>query len=64
MCRKIRASKSHYDLPVLMLTVKTRTEDLVLGFEAGANDYLPKPVEVAELLARVETLDTVTPVGC
>jgi len=39
-----------------MLTAKTRTEDIVLGFEAGANDYLPKPVEVAELLARVKTL--------
>jgi len=56
VCRRIRDYKSHYDLPVLMLTAKTRTEDIVLGFEAGANDYLPKPVEVAELLARVKTL--------
>lgn len=56
VCRKIRSSKSHYDLPVLMLTAKTRTEDIVTGFEAGANDYLPKPVEVEELLARVKTL--------
>lgn len=56
VCRMIRNSKSHYDLPVLMLTAKTRTGDIVAGFEAGANDYLPKPVEVEELLARVKTL--------
>jgi signal transduction histidine kinase len=56
VCRQIRNNKSHYDLPVLMLTAKTRTEDIVTGFEAGANDYLPKPVEAEELLARVKTL--------
>ncbi len=56
VCRKIRSYKSHYDLPVLMLTAKTRTRDIVMGFESGANDYLPKPVEVEELLARVKTL--------
>ncbi|KJS64814.1 MAG: hypothetical protein JL50_18185 [Peptococcaceae bacterium BICA1-7] len=56
VCRRIRQNKSHYDLPVLMLTAKTLTEDIVMGFESGANDYLPKPVEVEELLARVNTL--------
>lgn len=56
VCRRIRTFKSHYDLPVLMLTAKTRTGDIVRGFESGANDYLPKPVEVEELLARVKTL--------
>ncbi|MBU7006024.1 ATP-binding protein [Phosphitispora fastidiosa] len=56
VCRKIRDNRSHYDLPVLMLTAKTNTEDIVRGFEAGANDYLPKPVEVEELLARAKTL--------
>lgn len=56
VCRRIRQNKSHYDLPVLMLTAKTITEDIVIGFEAGANDYLPKPVEAEELLARVKTL--------
>lgn len=56
VCSQIRNHKSHFDLPVLMLTAKTRTADIVAGFEAGANDYLPKPVEVEELLARVKTL--------
>jgi len=56
VCRRLRNYKSHYDLPVLMLTAKTRTKDIVMGFESGANDYLPKPVEVEELLARVKTL--------
>lgn len=56
VCRRIRENKSHYDLPVLMLTAKTTTEDIIIGFEAGANDYLSKPFEARELLARVNTL--------
>lgn len=56
LCRKIRERKSHFELPVLMLTSKTAVADIVTGFEAGANDYLPKPFEPEELLARVGTL--------
>ena len=56
VCRKIRENKSLFDLPVLMLTAKTTTEDIVMGFEAGANDYLSKPFETEELLARAKTL--------
>jgi two-component system, sensor histidine kinase ChiS len=56
VCRRIRESKTHFDLPVLMLTAKSNTADIVTGFEAGANDYLPKPFEPEELLARVRTL--------
>jgi len=56
VCRKLRENKSNYELPVLMLTAKATTEDVVLGFESGANDYLPKPFEPEELLARVRTL--------
>ena len=56
VCKKIRESKSSFELPVLMLTAKSSTEDIIVGFEAGANDYLPKPYEPEELLARVKTL--------
>lgn len=56
VCRKLREGRSGFELPVLMLTAKASTEDIVMGFEAGANDYLPKPFEPEELLARVKTL--------
>jgi DNA-binding response OmpR family regulator len=50
----LRAS-GHY-VPVLMLTARGRPEDVLRGFEAGADDYLPKPFELAILLARVRGL--------
>lgn len=56
VCQKIRENRPMFELPVLMLTAKASTEDVVIGFEAGANDYLPKPYEAEELLARVRTL--------
>ncbi len=43
-------------VPVLMLTARGRPEDVLAGFEAGADDYLPKPFELAILLARVRGL--------
>ena len=42
--------------PVLMLTARGRSEDVLQGFDAGADDYLPKPFELAILLARVRGL--------
>jgi two-component system sensor histidine kinase ChiS len=56
VCRAIRETRSFADLPVLMATAKHQTEDLVLGFEAGANDFIVKPFEPAEFKARVRTL--------
>lgn len=56
VCRKIRETYSYGELPVIMLTAKTEPGDLVIGFEAGANDYLTKPVSREELLARVGSL--------
>lgn len=43
-------------LPVLMLTARGRPDDIVLGFSAGADDYLPKPFDLAILIARVHGL--------
>ncbi len=42
--------------PVLMLTARGRAEDVLRGFEAGADDYLPKPFDLAILVARVQAL--------
>ena len=42
--------------PILILTAKDTTEDLVMGLDAGADDYLVKPVDITELLARIRAL--------
>ena len=54
-CRRIRELHSLNALPVLMLTAKNQVDDLVAGFDAGANDYLAKPFSRHELLSRVRT---------
>lgn len=51
---QIREEKSR--IPVMMLTAKGEVEDRVLGLEAGADDYLPKPFATSELIARVKAL--------
>lgn len=56
ICRKIRKDYAVSELPVLMLTARTTTQDIVMGMDAGANDYLAKPFDTEELLARVNTL--------
>jgi len=56
LCRHIRERFSYFELPVLFLTARSQPEDLLAGFDAGANDYVRKPVEAAELKARVRTL--------
>lgn len=54
ICRKIRAK--HMQTPVLMLTALGSTDNVVMGLDAGADDYLTKPFKIAELLARVRSL--------
>jgi len=54
VCREVR--RSHPDLPVLMLTARGDPTDRVIGLEVGADDYLPKPFDPRELLARVRAL--------
>ena len=56
LSQKIRQRYSSSQLPVVMLTAKDQVADLVMGFKAGANDYLTKPVNRDELLTRVNTL--------
>ncbi|GAA0847807.1 response regulator transcription factor [Streptosporangium amethystogenes subsp. fukuiense] len=53
-CRRLRAAGNH--LPVLMLTARDAVGDRVSGLDAGADDYLVKPFELDELLARVRAL--------
>ena len=43
-------------LPVLLLTAKTQVEDRIMGLDCGADDYLPKPFDMGELLARVRAM--------
>jgi DNA-binding response OmpR family regulator len=54
VCRRLRAGRS--SVPVLVLTGRTDEIDLVVGLDAGADDYLGKPFRLAELLARVRAL--------
>jgi len=54
VCRVLRSEGDR--TPILMLTARTETSDRVAGLDAGADDYLPKPFDPAELLARVRAL--------
>ncbi len=57
VCRRIRALPSHLSqVPVLMLTAKGDAMDRIIGLEIGADDYLPKPFEPRELLARIRAV--------
>ncbi len=59
LCRRLR--DRHDPLPVLILTAKDQPEDLVMGLDAGADDYLVKPFLRVELLARVRALQRRSP---
>ena len=52
--REIRASSSWQDTPVIMLSARSLEEDVVRALEAGANDYVTKPYNPRELLARIK----------
>lgn len=54
-CAMIRKIDRLKDVPILFLTAKTEREDIVAGLELGAQDYIPKPFDAAELIARVKT---------
>ena len=61
LCSEIR--KYRVDMPVLLLTALDTTEDKLRGFESGADDYLVKPFEFRELLARIKALMKRAPVN-
>jgi DNA-binding response OmpR family regulator len=54
VARELREAKNY--IPLLMLTARGRAEDVLKGFESGADDYLPKPFNLAILIARIESL--------
>jgi len=54
-CRRLKAAEQWRQIPVIFLTSKTETTDIVQGFELGAVDYVAKPFNAHELLARVNT---------
>lgn len=55
VCEKIRKGKIQQNIPIIFLTARTDTESTVKGFELGAQDYITKPFNTPELLARVKT---------
>jgi two-component system phosphate regulon response regulator PhoB len=56
VCAAVRDDEQLHELPILMLTAKTQPQDLDRALSSGADDYLMKPFESAEFLARVEAL--------
>src|SRR5882762_7031126 len=53
ICSELRQDPAWMDLPILMLTVRRRPDEWLRGFSSGANDYLSKPINPPELVARV-----------
>ncbi len=56
VCREMRADPVLEEVPILFLTAKTKDEDKITGFTAGADDYLGKPFNVDELILRIRAI--------
>ena len=56
VCRTLKADARTEDIPVVMLTARTGEADRIAGFELGAEDYVPKPFSVRELVLRLEVV--------
>jgi DNA-binding response OmpR family regulator len=56
VCQRIKANEDTQMIPVIMVTAKTDVEDIARGFEVGADDYLTKPYQQMELMARVRSM--------
>lgn len=56
VCKKLKKNKQTENIPIIMLTAKTEETDKVLGLEIGADDYITKPFNIRELIARVKAV--------
>jgi len=56
VCQRLRANPTTRDIPILMLTARDELQDRIIGLEAGADDYLTKPYEFDELVARIRAI--------
>lgn len=56
VCRKLRADKATFKLPIIMLTARGEESDIVMGLESGADDYITKPFSPKVLMARINTV--------
>jgi diguanylate cyclase (GGDEF)-like protein len=63
ICRKLREDRMTYLIPVIMITGKKEQEDKITGIKSGADDYVTKPFDLPELLARIEGVLWRTKVG-
>ncbi|GAC1565687.1 MAG: hypothetical protein NVS3B14_04240 [Ktedonobacteraceae bacterium] len=59
LCRDIRSTPSLYYLPIMLLTSLATLQDKVMGFEAGADDYVVKPFDARHLAARIRLLSRI-----
>lgn len=55
LCQRLRADPRTHELPVIMVTAKADSDEIVQGLRAGANDYVTKPIDMDVLMARLET---------
>src|ERR1051326_2516779 len=56
VCRRLKADTSLPFMPIIMVTAKTDSKDVVAGLDAGADEYLTKPIDQAALVARVKSM--------
>lgn len=56
ICRQLKLDQSTHDIPTIMVTAKGEESDIVLGLDAGADDYITKPFSPKELIARVKAV--------
>lgn len=54
-CRRIKSGAKTKDIPVILVHSRTNTEDIIFGLQAGADDYITKPINAADVLARVDS---------